>query len=403
MKFRFGFALLAFLFTSTSWSNQAGIKWSEGEHLELGIEGSLLACKSLGIPKEKCPNQHILRNDKEFSFQYGEILTSADYYNSPEDFAKDTNSGIAKIIKCAYKQKSKHSQQREEDIDYPSCDATGIFSIPGYLEVLTQNYNHFAWNNMVAYVDYHTKALEFAKKSFEIKESNSSLSRSLLNKALIFNGYADHYLTDAFASGHIRVPRIQIKEWARRELPGAFKASRGDLLSMFLHNTESMNLRTRKEEGLQVMNSRGDVWVTRGDGHLNLFATDEDPAVLLPRFAVAESFKEILVAATSGELPNGVYAATHYVPFQNDMPLIDKLSPHHQQVKKNSDIAWLLFFSAPISEKLLFVKSDFSRMLDGLASIFIDFRHDISQAQTENPELQKRLPNKYLQAYLNVE
>lgn len=398
-----GLSLLITFFASPSWSQQMSIKWSEGEHLELGIEGSTLACRQLGISAEKCPNKNIYREDKKYYFQYGEIVTSADYYNNPTEFTEDKKSAIAKVVKCAYQQKSRHAQQRKEDIEYPSCDTTGVFGIPGYLEVLSQNYNHFGWNNMVSYVDFHQKALQFAKKSYDLRETNPVQSRALFNKALIFNAYADHYLTDAFAAGHIRVPRIQIKEWARDELPGTLRSQRGDLLSMFLHNTESTDLHTHKEVGMRVQNSRGDVWLTRSDGHLNLFATEKDPALNLPRLAVAESFKDILIAGLYGDLPEGVFQATQFVPFENDMPLIDKLSPEHQKVKKNSDVAWLIFSATPMSEKFVFFKTDFVQMLDNMATIFIRFRQDVSREQQENHELKKRLPTKYLQSYLDVE
>jgi hypothetical protein len=397
-----GIYLIALLFSSTAWSQVDG-KWSEGEHLELGVEGSLIACKSLGIAAEKCPNQRLVRGDKKFTFQYGEIVTSADYYNNPSEFYTDKKSGIARVIKCAHRQKSYHDAQRKSEIAYPSCDTTAVFKMPGYLEVVSQNYSHFGWNNMVAYVEFHGQALLMAKKSYEKSISDPVLSRQLLNRAIIYNGYADHYLTDAFASGHIRVPRIQIKDWASRKLPGALKSARGDLLTMFLHNFESSNLRTRKEEGLRVQNSRGDVWITRGDRNLNLHATKKDPAVLLPRQAVTESFKDILIAAIYGDLPEVLYQATQFVPFQNDIPLIDKLSPGHQKVRRQSDIAGLLFSSVPLSEKFLFFKSDFARVLDNMAGIFIKFRQDVAHEQFEKSELKQRLPEKYLQAYLDVE
>ncbi len=395
-------SLMVFLSASITWS-RVETKWSEGEHLELGIEGSLLACASLGISAEKCPNKRIIRADKKFSFQYGEILTSADYYNNPSEFFADNKSRIVRVIRCAYMQKSHHALQRKVETEYPSCNATGVFGVPGYLEVVSQNYSHFGWNNMVAYVEFHGQALQMAKNSYDVKTSNPILSHQLLNKALIYNGYADHYLTDAFASGHIRVPRIQIKDWSKRELPGALKSSRGDLLAMFLHNFESLNLRTRKEDGLRVQNSRGDVWLTRADGNLNLLATKNDPTVLLPRHAVAESFKDILIAAEYGDLPQGVYQAAQFVPFQSDLPLVDKLSPNHQNVKRQNDVTRLVFSSAPMSEKFFFFKSDFTRMLDSLSGIFIKFRQDVAREQFENSELRQRLPEKYLQAYLDVE
>lgn len=42
-------------------------------------------------------------------------------------------------------------------------------------------------------------------------------------------------------------------------------------------------------------------------------------------------------------------------------------------------------------------------MLDSLANIFVQFRRDVARNQRERVELRKRLPNKYLQAYLDVE
>jgi hypothetical protein len=399
----FGICLLIILNLSVTAIQAQTTKWSEGEHLEIGIDASNQACKALGVTVELCPNQGLFRKDNSMSFQYGELLSAADYYMNPNDFYNDTQTNIAKIIKCAYRQKRYHEAQKKDDLEYPSCTMTGLFSMPGYLEVLSHNYNHFGWNNMLAYVEFHGQALEIAKLSFEKKETNPNLSKQLLHKAIIFNAFADHYLSDAFASGHIRVPRAQIKNWARKQLPGLLKSSRGDLLSMLLHNFESVNPRTGLEMGFRVQNSLGNVWLTRSDERLNLYSNKKDLTVLLPKKAVEESFKDILIAAEYGDLPYGIYRAAQFVPFQYDMPLIDKLSPEHQQVKRQSDVVSLFFLSTPMFQRFFFYKSDFAKMLDALSSIFLKFRQDIAYDQATNPELTKRLPEKYLQAYLNVE
>ena len=104
------------LFTVIHIHSQAALaqsaKWSEGEHLELGIEASKQACKDLGFTEENCPNKQIFRQYKNISFQYGELITAADYYMNPDDFYRDPKSNITKIIKCAYKQKKFHQAQR---------------------------------------------------------------------------------------------------------------------------------------------------------------------------------------------------------------------------------------------------------------------------------------------------
>lgn len=378
-------------------------KWSEGEHLELGIEASRQACKDLGVTEENCPNKQIYRQNKKNSFQYGELITAADYYMNPEDFYRDPKSNITSIIKCAYRQKKFHQAQRKDDVNYPSCDLTGFFSMPGYLEVVSNNYNHFGWNNMLAYVDYHSQALQFAKQSFSEKETNPELSQQLLHKAIIYNAFADHYLSDAFSSGHIRVPRIQIKEWAKNQLKGLFRSSRGDFLSMTLHNFESVNPRTGLEVGMRVQNAKGDIWMTRGDNKLNLYSNIKDPTVLMPKRAIEESFKDILIAAEYGDLPLGSYQASQLVPFQYDSPLIEKLSPDYHHVKKQQEVVNLFFLSTPMMQRFFFSKSDFAHMIDSLSQIFYKFRLDISNDLFNNSELKQRLPAKYIDAYLAVE
>lgn len=379
------------------------IKWSEGEHLELGIEASKQACKDLGYTEDTCPNKKIFRQNKKIAFQYGELITAADYYMSPEDFYGDPKSNITSIIKCAYRQKKFHQAQRKDDVNYPSCNLTGFFTMPGYLEVVSKNYNHFGWNNMQAYVDYHTQALQLAKQSFLQKSSNPEASQQLLHKAIIFNAFADHYLSDAFASGHVRVPRIQIKEWAKNHLTGLFKSSRGDFLSMTLHNFESVNPRTGLEVGMRVQNAKGDVWMTRGDNKLNLYSNFKDPTVVLPKRAIEESFKDILIAAEYGDLPQGVYQASLFVPFQYDTPLLEKLSPGYHHVKKQQEVVNLFFLSTPMMERFFFSKSDFAQMIDSLSQIFYKFRIDVDNDIFLNADLKQKLPAKYIDAYLNVQ
>lgn len=307
------------------------------------------------------------------------------------------------VLKCAYKQKALHASQQYSDVKYPECNSVGLAGLRDYIYVVSHNYNHFGWNNMLSYVDIHGQALDFALQSHRLAKTDPLRSQQLLNLALGYNAFADHYLTDSFASGHIRVPRLQIKSWADEKLPGFFGATRGDLLTMYLHDFESLNLRTRQEEGLKVQNSRGDLWKTRGDGNLFLLVAPDDPGILLPKLAVAESLREVLRAWKEGEVPAGIYAATQYVPFSRDLSLIEKLSPRYQQVKRNQDVARLILFSVPMFDRLLFSTRDFTKMLDQLSAIFLSFRQDVARTQQDHKELQKRLPAQYLQAYLDVD
>jgi hypothetical protein len=295
-----------------------------------------------------------------------------------------------------------HDDQEKNDVDYPDCTAPGLIGMPGYLEVVTTNYDHFGWNNMKAYVKYHSMALFKARQSFLKKTSNPTESRLLLNQALFYNAYADHYLTDAFASGHIRVPRVQIKNWAISRLSGFFKSIRGDLLTMLLHDRESINLRTNKEEGLQVENTFGDVWATRGDSHLHLGSFPNDPVREMPTQALMESLRDLILTWQTGDIPEGNFKAAFYVPFYKGPAMAEKFSPEGQGM--SSKQFYKAFYSnVPFYQRIIFKQSDLEKMLAALPSLFKTFQKNIRQDIDSTPELRDRLPQEYLDAYSKIQ
>jgi hypothetical protein len=400
-----GFVFAAILvITVSARAHQEDIRWSEGEHLELGENATKKVCAEMGLVASKCPAANpIPRRDQKLSFTYGEVVTSADYYHTPLDFYQDRLIGIRAVLVCAHRQKKVHrDQENSDDVKYPSCTAPGLIGMPTYLEVVTTNYNHFGWNNMKTYVKYHTLALQKAQQSFLKKTTSASESRALLNQALIYNAYADHYLTDAFASGHIRIPRVQIKNWAASRLPGFFKSLRGDLLTMLMHDRESISLRTNKEEGLLVENSLGDVWTTRGDSNLHLGSFPNDPVRELPTQALTESMRELLITWQTGEIPEGQFKAAFYVPFHKGIPLTEKFSARGQGMTQKQFMS-AFYSNIPFFERFVFKQSDLERMLQALPSIFTVFQRDIRKDIETMSELRERLPPEYLEAYSKVQ
>lgn len=392
--------LLSFL----SVPSQAQIegKWSEGEHLELGDVGALYACYDLGIDKKTCPIKGILRQDGEISFTYGELVAAADFYNTPEELNLDENTGITQIIKCAHNMLHKKSLGNPNPKTVPECDIPALFFMPGHLEVASQNYHHFGWNNMIAYTHYHELALQSAHKSYAEKKKNPQKSKQLLDLAIIYNGFADHYLTDAFPAGHLRVARTQIKEWARDHLPGIFRGTRGDVLAIILHDNESRKVKTGEEVGLKVSNARGDTWLTRGDQHLHIDSNPKDPVYSLPLNALRESYREVLTTALYGSQPEGIFSAAMYVPFYQGISLGEKYSAQFQEMKKK-DLLSALYASLPFFGRYLFSKTDFERMLGAVDEIYAQFRNQIRVDIREQPELSRRLPKPYLNAFEKVD
>lgn len=114
-----------------------------------------------------------------------------------------------------------------------------------YLKLAADNADHFGEWALSAYLAGHTGALQQAVVAHQ------SGSDQQLELAYAMNSFADHFLTDLFSAGHLRVPRKQL---ARVVTPGEL----GSLISRFMHDEDS-------KFGLKVRNALGDEWHAYGD------------------------------------------------------------------------------------------------------------------------------------------
>jgi hypothetical protein len=86
-----------------------------------------------------------------------------------------------------------------------------------YYQLASVNYSHFsepggtAW---ATYTKWHGTAVAAAFEAGSRRDPQQWLL------ALTREAFADHYLTDSFSAGHVRTPRITIKEWYGRQFPG---------------------------------------------------------------------------------------------------------------------------------------------------------------------------------------
>ncbi len=71
--------------------------------------------------------------------------------------------------------------------------------------------NDFPLNNATAYRDNHERAIQEAVKA---GKNNSGL-----NTAMLYESFASHFLTDAYASGHIRAERFDIAKYWNEKYP----------------------------------------------------------------------------------------------------------------------------------------------------------------------------------------
>jgi len=101
------------------------------------------------------------------------------------------------------------------------------------------------------------------------------------------NAFADHFLEDSFAAGHLRTPR-------RRLHQGGVVGGPADLCAKYMHDEDNA-------VGLTVRNPRGESWVSRGDTYL-MDPADLDNAARA-RDALRVSVAEVLAAFKTGVVP----------------------------------------------------------------------------------------------------
>jgi hypothetical protein len=157
---------------------------------------------------------------------YGEVVALAgDYYATPEELTAELTPRVADAIRGVTPQ---------DEGTFLLNTHRGWFD---YASLANENQDHFAPRSWARYAQHHAEALKLA-----------AIDRNL-DAALVRNAFADHFLTDAFASGHLRVPR------------DALVGLTGALPTRLMHDEENVY-------GLWVQSASGFVWRAYGDDHL---------------------------------------------------------------------------------------------------------------------------------------
>lgn len=123
--------------------------------------------------------------------------------------------------------------------------ASDLLPLGRYLKLAASNWDHFGRSALLAYQAGHGAALQQA-----LRARGSGDERDL-QLAYAMNAFADHFLTDLFSAGHLRVPR---KALADTVTPSDI----GSLVSRFMHDEDS-------KYGLRVRNAEGEQWRAYGD------------------------------------------------------------------------------------------------------------------------------------------
>lgn len=414
------------------------------------------------------------------SYRYGQLVAlSGDMYKSIEEISLSDPSAMKDIYrnnrkalkKCVDKEIASIRTQKF----YGGCgDFKLIEKKVRYVTLAHDNYSHFAWHNLKQYIQSHEKSLWFAqlahnkctkkewvkhKQNCKKRQSKNSklisqsgykkklkrkyrmlpdlfprrvFTKRYLNRlskdkmirlALFTNAFADHFLTDTFAAGHLRVPRSQIddfvKNYKKNEWTnGSAKREKGSAVSgaltKYLHNLDGAI------SGLEVFNSLGEKFIVRSDRQLfsELNSGDlsgiieNNPQAVQPILATSASLKEIITVIEHGKssLPKKEFSALNYVPFvvnniENSLASVVQKDVEEQgsikNVIKTMPIEMQLIFKGMTALNKQSHTAYFKAFVKAIPTMMQEFRNDIRR-DAKDDRLRRRIPEKLLNAMLEL-
>ncbi|MBA3660159.1 MAG: phospholipase [Gammaproteobacteria bacterium] len=344
------------LLACPSWSGPLYPSFEGSEHIALGNSVKLFFSKN-----DPGQSNYVMTMPNGLKLSYGDIVSFGDFYeieDQPISQSSDPVERRRRFVKAfqsfandlkAYNEATQilallhHEYQvitdainRGEDpeklyekmagdtnrqlncITGGGCEEGTWFLKPGrYLRLANLDFDHFNDHALLAYEAGHEVAIEQAITAHH----NRNIKQ--LEMAYAMNALACHFLSDRFAAGHIRTPRLEL-------FKGVSPNVTGSLLAGFMHREENAY-------GVHVHNAEGTHWLAYGD---RAFFTNKNlmNRIVLQQ-ALQASVNEIFAAYQQG------FVATH--PVLDLIPYADEINGNG-----NTDIA-PLFFLDPKTKKLM--------------------------------------------------
>ena len=137
---------------------------------------------------------------------------------------------------------------------------------------------------------------------------------NLALRAMAMNGFGDHFLTDAFAGGHIVTPRKELLDEYATRLFGVLRVGGvlqcANIPSLAWHDLDN-------RFGVKVDNMAGDEWLTFGDDYANSdelpLGQSRSPTLLHVVKATAGSIRQMWEAA-AGNMPTDLSPVLNEIP-----------------------------------------------------------------------------------------
>jgi hypothetical protein len=325
-------------------ADQAGDRAARGEPAQVrfrAMTGMVLRYESWehAVLGDRGGGGHMIRLPCGVELSYGEVMALAgDFYSSYETLMNAPRGEVLRLREILRRQQGQaeangrrpteeESAQNEHDFQQATLGRDGRHGTEqmNYFELAEKNNAHFSQNNVEQWRKAHRRALRLA-------------AAHKLEEALSIEAFHAHYLTDAFAAGHLvsgEVGRAVATDFIAKHAANleailahalAEDANIRDpsvataiMLSIRSHLT-SLCLKivhdALNRQGMMVSNKVGQRWPLYGDGHLS--GAWEAQAIALE--AVRRSREELEVAVETGQVPT-LFAAERLVPEQVEFAL----------------------------------------------------------------------------------
>lgn len=171
-----------------------------------------------------------------------------------------------------------------------------------YMKLAEVNFDHFGKDAINSYLAGHSSALNIAATI--TPTTPPELKTALLNKAYAYEAFSAHFLTDLFASGHLRTPRRELVNWCSytskisKSIPG--------FLAKVMHDEDNKN-------GLYLTTNQGNSFKTFGDKEL--FINDNSGSMNIAISTLQQSTDQIYnVANGKISVSNALANAYQWLP-----------------------------------------------------------------------------------------
>jgi len=221
------------------------------------------------------------------------IALMGDFYRTPQALLNAPHEEVSELLNAIKRERAGELGGGKANELYQTITAKYRKQEDTYLELAKVNKPHFTPGNRAEWTKLHSEAIKTARESM--------IRPAALQEALLIDAAGGHFLTDAFASGHLfnkQELEVQIISYIRSnpprpvnpEIQGYFALSEAlDVMPQLVLKNIHDRLNT---EGVEVSNKKGMRWRTFGDD--NLKKTQE--SLRIGALAVYLSRQQILLA-----------------------------------------------------------------------------------------------------------